>query len=492
MPFNSLEFIFIFLPLSLIAFFVIGGRGYYQIAIFALVVASLIFYGWWNPSYLILLILSMGFNYFIGYILNQSREKQSNKKLILIIGIVVNLLLLGYYKYANFFIDQLDNIIGVSLTLSPVILPLGISFFTFTQITYLVDSYKGETKEYNFLNFTLFVSFFPYLTSGPIVHYKEILPQFIPKSAFHFKAENLALGITIFVVGLFKKVVIADGLIASVTPVFEAATNGGNFNFMDAWIGALSYTFQLYFDFSGYSEMAIGASTMFGIKLPINFYSPYKAINITDFWRRWHISLSNFLRDYLYIPLGGNRKGEIRRYANLIITMLLGGLWHGAGWTFIIWGGLHGLYLVINNLWHSFLKKMGVNLKQIPWWSKVLGVLITFIAVIIAWVLFRAENLTSGLLILTEMSGINGINFNPSIVESNKKLLIGLSIFVWFFPNILQLLKKYDPVLQYNIDKTSWELTLNKNVGFVVGILMFITFKYLLDAPASQFLYFNF
>lgn len=507
MLFNSIEFILFFLPLTLLLFFIPGGKGYYQLAIFILVIASLIFYGWWNPSYLLLLIFSMGFNYFVGYILSQKNQKELNKKLLLTLGVIINLALIGYFKYANFFLDQINYIIGTSWELSKIILPLGISFFTFQQITYLLDAYQGETKEYHFLNYCLFVSFFPQLIAGPIVHHKEILPQFAQRSNFIFTAENLSVGITIFLIGLFKKIIIADGIAKLATPVFQAALDGVDFNFIDAWIGALSYTFQLYFDFSGYSEMAIGASRMFGIKLPVNFYSPYKAINIIDFWRRWHITLSNFLRDYLYIPLGGNRKGEIRRYFNLIITMLLGGLWHGAGWTFIIWGGLHGVYLVINNQWHFLLKKMGINIKTTPWWSKIIGTLITFIAVVFAWVIFRAENFNSALLILEKMSGLDGINLSSSIIVFSKKLLlvfVGLCFWVWFAPNTLEWMVKYEPILDNsilnfsssqpfsNLIKTKLIWKPQKTLGILFGILAFVLIKSLLNASESEFLYFNF
>ncbi|MDY6896734.1 MAG: MBOAT family protein, partial [Cyanobacteriota bacterium] len=393
MLFNSLEFIFLFLPITLLAFFQIGKTGNYRFAIAFLVAASVLFYGWWNPPYLILLIFSLIFNYFIGSALSNKFKIYFSKKLLLTLGIIVNLALIGYFKYANFFLSSVSGLVGKNFDIENIVLPLAISFFTFQQIAYLVDAYKGETKEYNFLDYCLFVTFFPQLIAGPIVHHKEVMPQFADKSTYRFNLENMAVGMTIFSMGLFKKVVFADNIAVYATPIFKAASEGVAPALFEAWIAALAYTLQLYFDFSGYSDMAIGIARMFGIKLPINFNSPYKAISISDFWRRWHITLSNFLRDYLYIPLGGSRKGEIRRNLNLLITMLLGGLWHGAGWTFVFWGGLHGTYLVINHQYRSLRKRLGHDLRNTNWLDRGFGWLITFVAVVIGWVFFRAESI---------------------------------------------------------------------------------------------------
>ena len=349
MLFNSYEFIFLFLPIVLLGFHLIGKQGHHRVAIAWLVGASLFFYGWWNPAYLLLMLFSVLFNYSVGVSLSNTSGRKLLSKTILTIGVSVNLAILGYFKYANFFVDNLNALSGTNLILNEVILPLAISFFTFQQIAYLVDAYRGKTKEYNFLHYCLFVTFFPQLIAGPIVHHKEMLPQFAKDAVYKLRSKHLAIGITIFALGLFKKVVLADGVSVYATPVFNAAEAGVMLTFFEAWGGALAYTFQLYFDFSGYSDMAIGIARMFGIRLPLNFNSPYKATSIIDFWRRWHITLSRFLRDYLYIPLGGSRKGRVRRYINLMTTMILGGLWHGAGWTFLLWGALHGFYLMINH-----------------------------------------------------------------------------------------------------------------------------------------------
>jgi len=502
MLFNSPEFIFLFLPLTLLFFFLLGRKGYYQGAIAFLVTASLLFYAWWNPPYLALLIFSIFFNYTVGSALSKRLILSISPKLLLVLGIAVNLALIGYFKYANFFVDNVRFILGKTFNFNQIILPLAISFFTFQQITYLVDAYRGETQDYSFLEYCLFVTFFPQLIAGPIVHHKQVMPQFANKSIYRFNPEDMTVGVTIFSIGLIKKVLIADTAAVYANPVFNAAASGELFTFYDAWSGALFYTFQLYFDFSGYSEMAIGAARMFGIKLPLNFNSPYKAVNISDFWRRWHITLSNFLRDYLYIPLGGNRKGELRRNLNLIITMLLGGLWHGAGWTFVLWGGLHGVYLCLNHQWRSFRKFLGHDLKKSNWWSSTLSCFITFIAVVFGWVLFRADNLDSASVILQTMLGINGISLSASVVESQKKLLIILLLFIWLIPNSQQWMEQYKPALNLPVVKTysRWRSQLwkklqwqpNQPFGLILGIVLFIVIKIILTAPDSEFLYFNF
>jgi D-alanyl-lipoteichoic acid acyltransferase DltB (MBOAT superfamily) len=336
MLFNSYEYIFIFLPITFFIYFYLNSKKLTEASKGFLVFSSLFFYSWWNPIYLPIILLSMLFNYGIGEIFTKDDFVKINKKSILIFAILSNLLLLGYFKYMDFFISNINYVTSENIGLYHLALPLGISFFTFQQISYLVDSYKEETKEYDFLNYALFVTFFPQLIAGPIVHHKEMMPQFSNRWNLVKNYKNIALGLFIFSIGLFKKVVIADTFAMWATTGFDTAST---LNFLEAWSTSLAYTFQLYFDFSGYTDMAIGSALLFNIKLPINFNSPYKAVNIQDFWRRWHITLSRFLRDYIYIPLGGNRLSRFKTYSNLMITFLLGGLWHGAGWTFIVWGG---------------------------------------------------------------------------------------------------------------------------------------------------------
>ncbi len=403
MLFNSYEFIFLFLPATLAVFFLLGSRGLFRAATAWLTGASFFYYAWWNPAYLWLLGFSILFNYSAGRWLVRGRSGARGSRAGLWLGVAVNLGFLGYFKYANFFVDNANALFGLDWGLGRIVLPLAISFFTFQQIAFLVDSWRGETLDYGFLDYCLFVTFFPQLIAGPIVHHREMFPQFGKGGFFRFESENLAVGLTIFVVGLFKKVVVADGVAVFASPVFAAADAGQAVALVEAWTGALAYTFQLYFDFSGYSDMAIGLGRMFGLRLPLNFDSPYKAANIMDFWRRWHITLSRFLRDYLYIPLGGNRKGKTRRYANLMATMVLGGLWHGAGWTFVFWGALHGLYLMINHAWRG--RRAAKSGSGGRFWPRAL----TFLAVVLAWVFFRAETFGGALSMLQGMAGLNGL-----------------------------------------------------------------------------------
>ena len=363
MLFNSYIFLFLFLPITLIGFHFIGRYTKANIAIAWLVGASLFFYGWWNPAYLILLLFSIIFNFSVGVFLSRNSKGNLAHKAILLFGIITNLSVLGYFKYANFFIDNLNSLAQTNILLNEIILPLGISFFTFQQITYLVDAYYQETKEYSFLYYCLFVTFFPQLIAGPIVHHKEMMPQFLKDTIYKLQTKNIAIGLTIFIIGLCKKVIIADGISVYSTPVFNAAEAGILLTFFEAWTGAIAYTFQLYFDFSAYSDMAIGVGLMFGIVLPLNFNSPYKARNITDFWRRWHITLSKLIRNYLWDPLSLTltRFAITRGYGNLrifILTIIFPilfsffwiGLWHGAGWNFILFGFLHGFYIILLTL----------------------------------------------------------------------------------------------------------------------------------------------
>ena len=409
MLFNSFPFIFIFLPLALLGFFLLGRRSM-RVAAAWLAAASFFFYGWWNPAYVMLLLASVGANFMFGTRLARlhSEGRLPDAARLLALGVTANLLLLGYYKYTNFFLASLGGFGGTPHAVVAIILPLGISFFTFTQIAFLVDASRGEAKEYSLVHYCLFVTYFPHLIAGPILHHGEMMPQFQDKRVYSPQWENFAVGLSIFLIGLYKKTVLADGVAEYVGPAFNAAAAGGTLTFLDAWGAALAYTFQIYFDFSGYSDMAIGLSRMFGIVLPLNFDSPYKAASIIDFWRRWHITLSRFLRDYLYFPLGGNRKGGARRHLNLFLTMLIGGLWHGAGWTFVCWGALHGIYLAINHGFRSLCRTLDVEPARWFAW-RWFATLLTFIAVVIGWVLFRAADLTAALAMLKGMAGMNGL-----------------------------------------------------------------------------------
>jgi len=482
--FNSFEFIFLFLPITLLVYFTLARYNLTKISTLSLVIASLVFYSYWDLRYLSLLIGSITFNYTIGSII-----EKTNSKPLLTLGIVVNLSLLAYFKYTGFFVQTLNDMFTTSLIVPEIILPLGISFFTFTQTAYLIDAYRGETKHYRFLTYSLFVTVFPHLIAGPILYHKHIIPQFSQEKNFKFSHENMIIGGIFFMVGLVKKVMIADMIAKWVNPIF---TNPSGISFSEGWFAALGYTLQLYFDFSAYSEMAIGLGLMFNLKLPINFNSPYKSLSIIDFWRRWHITLSEFLKNYLYIPLGGNRHGNLAKMKNLIITMFLGGLWHGAGWTFIIWGALHGIYLVINHGW----RRLDYDLPKWLSWS------ITFLCVVIAWVFFRANSVNDAMQILHAMLGLNGIILpiylgklsllsNASLIRSSAYfcVLLMLLIITLKLPNIQQI---YNYSSNSEYDSNIMKHRISKYVPIVLGILFFFVLKIIAEGKPSDFLYFNF
>jgi D-alanyl-lipoteichoic acid acyltransferase DltB (MBOAT superfamily) len=398
MLFSSYTFLFQFLPAVVLAF-AAARRHSPRAGILVLVGASLFFYGAWRPVYLVLLLASIGTNFSLGLLM----EDPLRRRRIGTLGVVLNLALLGFFKYTNFIFDGIISLTGAPLPFVNVLLPLGISFFTFQQIAYLVDVMRGVRVERDIVSYTLFVSFFPHLIAGPLVHHAEMIPQF-KRGRTSRSAVLAARGTAIFAAGLFKKVVIADNLAQFVSPVFAHLDAGGGVSTSWAWLSTLAYTLQIYFDFSGYSDMAIGLALLFGIRLPVNFRSPYKARSIIDFWRRWHITLSRFLRDYLYIPLGGNRLGQQRRYLNLMLTMLLGGLWHGAGWNFLIWGGLHGLYLSVNHLWEKW-RGAAVKAPSSGLVAAAASWTITFVAVVLAWVFFRAKTFAGAWAMLSALTG---------------------------------------------------------------------------------------
>jgi alginate O-acetyltransferase complex protein AlgI len=418
MLFSSYKFIFIFLPIITLAF-ALGRLHSARAAVVVLAIASLYFYAAWKHAYVFLLFGSILLNFSLGLLASQHGRRRA----IVIAGVILNLLLLGYFKYATFLVDNFNLLAGTSLKFDKIVLPIGISFFTFQQIAYLVDVERNAPVERNPVNFTLFVTFFPHLIAGPLVHHAEMIPQFKRTELKRFSL-LAARGIAIAVAGLFKKVVLADSFAQFATPAFQHVDSGGTISSFWAWTATLAYALQIYFDFSGYSDMATGLALMFGIRLPINFRSPYKARSIIDFWRRWHITLSRFLRDYLYIPLGGNRAGTLRRYANVMITMLLGGLWHGASWTFVAWGAVHGGCLVANQLWRGALVQMpGLNaaLSRVPKPLRVVaGWGATFSVVLASWVLFRAATMQGALSMLSAMLGIShSVTMTPFVATAS-------------------------------------------------------------------------
>lgn len=497
MLFNSYEFVFGFLPITLAVFFFIGKLDRKRLAVAWLVGASLFFYGWWNAAFVSVILFSILFNYFAGLLLG--RRHQYGVRWQLAICVAVNLALLGYFKYANFFLDNVGVVTGTYFHLETVVLPLAISFFTFQQIAYLVDASRGGVREHDFLHYCLFVCFFPQLIAGPIVHHKEMLPQFAQEAFYRFNPEKMAIGVTIFTLGLFKKVGLADRVAPFSTNVFTAVENGLEPSLLEAWGAALAYTLQLYFDFSGYSDMAIGLGFMFGIVLPLNFNSPYKAKNIIEFWRRWHMTLSRFLCDYIYIPLGGNRKGPARRHVNLLITMILGGLWHGAGWTFLAWGALHGFYLVTNHGWRTLCRRIGWHDGRFGIPGKAASGSVTFLAVVVAWVFFRAESFDGALEVLQGMAGGNGVGrtLSPYFGGFNQALLLAILLAsVFILPNTLEIVRSSRQAQaatsgRLNEEQRNWiTWKPNKNWAFLISALALLSFAYI--SKTSEFLYYQF
>ncbi|MBO6948163.1 MAG: MBOAT family protein [Rhodospirillales bacterium] len=407
-----------------------------------LVLASLFFYAWWDPPFLALLLVSVVINYGFGVWGCRSRSRT-----ILWFAIAFNLGLIAYFKYAGFLAATTNDVFGTTLSFGQITLPLAISFFTFQQIAYQVDVHRGYVRDTDFIHYCLFVTFFPQLIAGPIVHHREVISQFEDRRRFNLSLDNLSTGAIIFAIGLYKKVVIADGIAPFADSLFD--NPAANPTALAAWCGTLAYTMQIYFDFSGYSDMAIGLARVFGIRLPVNFASPYKAASIIEFWQNWHITLSRFLRDYLYIPLGGNRFGDMRRYANLLITMLLGGLWHGAAWTFVVWGGLHGALLAVNHLWRKW--RGGSSASSA---GRALARALTFLCVVVGWVFFRAETFDGALSVLGGMAGLNGFGnvMNPTGTY-DLGIYLWLAVLlavVWFTPNTQELVSERKPALGFS------------------------------------------
>jgi alginate O-acetyltransferase complex protein AlgI len=486
MLFNSLEYILLFLPVTLIVYFLLNSWHWPTAAKAWLVLASFVFYCRLVPLFGLLLLLSILFNYSFGRWINRQQQRAG---LLLSIAVVTNLALLGYFKYANFFIDNLGALTGWQLSLSKIVLPLGISFFTFTQIAYLVDVYRRIAHEYSMVHYFLFVTYFPHLVAGPILHHKEMMPQFADSKNNLVNWENIFSGLFIFSIGLFKKVIVADQFALWANAGFDS---GRELLFHEAWVTSLSYTMQIYFDFSGYTDMAIGASLMLNIQLPLNFNSPYKAVNIQDFWQRWHMTLSRWLRDYVYIPLGGNKHGKPRTYINLVLTFLLGGLWHGANWTFVIWGALHGLASMLHKYWRDRGFAM----------PTFLGWFVTFMFINVTWVFFAADNFSDATHVLRGMAGLNGgaafewaglqdswvAAYSAATALDNNAALYWVALpwlviwlpLSWLHENSMQLVARHanKPLLPL-----VW-------MGFAMAIPLFVLVFF--SSRITEFIYFNF
>jgi len=471
MLFNSFQYFLIFLPASVALYYLtLYFLGQLPSKVI-LITASLFFYGFWNYTYLPLLITSIIVNYAIGIILLKNQTKNSNNILYFIFGIAFNLCLLAYFKYTAFILENINSLANSNIKIPEITLPLAISFFTFQQIIYLVDTYKGATKERNFINYSLFVSFFPQLIAGPIVHHKQIIPQFISKINARVCMDSIKSGIGIFILGLFKKIVIADSFGNWAEIGFQ---NAYTLNILEAWMAAISFSLQIYFDFSGYVDMAVGSALLLNIRLPINFDSPYSSLNVREFWRKWHITLGNFFRENVYIPLGGNKKGTLIECRNLLFTFGLVGLWHGANWTFVVWGAVHGIAVVFNLLWRTLNWKI----------YKFLAWILTFLFVCMSWVFFKSNNLSIAVEMICNMVNFNNLStMTWEVFTKSEKL--GFSLIV--IPSIvLSVIGKNTNHFMGNFEFDSKNITM-----LFLAVVSLILFSIGGNAPDS-FIYFDF
>lgn len=484
MLFNSYIFILLFLPLCILGYFALNHFQKYTLGQLFLLGMSLWFYGYFNVAYLFIIIASILINYGVYLLIDKFRVRPACRRLMAA-GVAANVGILFYYKYMDFFIGNVNALFRTNLSLLRIVLPLGISFFTFQQISFIVDAYRGELPRYNLLYYASFVAFFPQLVAGPIVTHDELVPQFLDREKKKLNMDNLAQGIYIFALGLAKKVLLADKFGGAVTYGF---TTLEQLNSISALIVMLSYTIQIYFDFSGYCDMAIGIGKMLNIDLPVNFDSPYKALTITEFWDRWHMTLTRFFTKYVYIPLGGNRKGRVRTCINVMIVFLVSGFWHGASWNFVFWGLCHGIFVVITRICRRFFERL----------HPALNWLLTFSFVNVMWVFFRAETFTQAFTLLRKLVSWNFDNFDPLFIEmfritELKKIL-----------RVFRVESMYPPVLITGFFLTAMLLILGcgnayekmrkfKPNGFrlltTLFLLVWCVFSF---TGISTFLYFNF
>jgi D-alanyl-lipoteichoic acid acyltransferase DltB (MBOAT superfamily) len=520
MLFNSAVFIFAFLPLTLAGFFVLGMNGRHRAAVVWLCLASLVFYSWWSIANLPILLVSITVNFLIGRAISRHRAKA-----LLVVGIAFNLVLLGYYKYAGFLVGSIEAALELGLPVPQIVLPLAISFFTFQQIAYLCDIYDGLAEDGSFANYVAFITFFPHLIAGPITHHKEMMPQFDQPQILRPQTTMLAVGLTMFLLGLFKKVMIADSVSVYVGPVFDAAGQGQALTLFEAWGGALAYTLQIYFDFSGYSDMAIGLGLMFGIRLPFNFDSPLKAASIIDYWARWHMTLTRFVTAYIYNPIAMQRsrrrmeagksmpkrgKMSLGAFVSLVawptmVAFIIIGVWHGAGWQFAAFGLLHGIYLTINHGWRALAKVRGWPNRHDSPLFVVPNMLLTLGCVVVGLVFFRAPDLATALQLIEAMAGVNGVELKTTefLNKSQVAFIALLFAVVWILPNTQEWLRKY-PTGLGTVRAPGWfERKLGAlgpvstwqpsgAVAVLVGLLGFLAITRAISAAPPEFIYFNF
>lgn len=542
MLFNSYEFIFAFLPITLLLFFGLG-RLSRSAAIRWLILASLGFYAWWRPMNVLIIAPSIIINFLLSRLLLRllPQKRPAASRAVLLLGITFNLAFLGYFKYVNFFAGAINDAFGTSLVLTQIILPLGISFITFQKIAFLIDVHGGRIASFTLEDYCLFVLFFPQLIAGPIVHYREMMPQFHAAGG-RFRAEDFAVGLTLFVFGLFKKVVLADSIAPLVSTIFAQTQTGHAVTFLPAWMAALGFTLQIYFDFSGYSDMALGLARFVGVRFPANFNSPLKASSIIEFWLRWHVTLTRFLTAYIYNPLVlnltrkrvakgkaaiGGRRTTLGSFLELLafptlLTMFISGFWHGAGYTFVLWGLLHGVYLCLNHAWRIVLARWYPEREQKTRQWSMGGFMTTLLAVVFAMVLFRAATVSSAAVMLKGMVGANGIGL-PSIiydrlgplagvmerlgvhhglgVELNFPLLaawtVVLSAIAFLLPNTLQVLHRYEPALGWKVGQEVWdvkgrEIAWRPSLGWFALVSIVAVIAVLHLGGQSEFLYWQF
>ena len=509
MLFNSIGFLFFYLPVTILAFFLIHRAFGVAQATVSLVIASLCFYGFWNPKFLLLLVASITFNYLLAVRLIKTPAGTSNN-ILFCLGVLLNLTPLFFFKYFDFVITNVNALMSTSITLLDLTLPLAISFFTFQQIAFLNDVRRGALQAIPLIRYSLFVVFFPQLIAGPIVKYSDVENQFKNSRFGQFLSEDCASGVALFALGLAKKILIADQLATFADPVFANTSSGITPEFFEAWIATLAFTFQIYFDFSGYCDMAMGLALIFGIRLPVNFNSPYQAVSIIEFWRRWHMTLSRFLRDHVYIPLGGNRFGITYQIRNIFIVMLVAGIWHGAGWTFIAWGCLHGILIIANHIARR-LSPLPSHYYKVNFLQRPFSWAFTFLTVTFSWVFFRANSISDALSICGSMLGLNGISVSPRIanklpmeistggflhiaverawlgvvtLEALPLIVIALSLCLMPSNNA--------QLFNFLVDNRVRLFPMNIPTGFIIGLLFCICVVFITARATSNFLYFQF
>lgn len=471
------------MPIAIIGYFGLNRISKNILANVFLIAMSLWFYGYFNKYYLAIICTSILVNWCLSRLLHRIEKK----KLLLILGILFNISIIFYFKYFDFFVSNINIIFSKNFELRNIVLPLGISFYTFQQISFIVDSYHGETEEYNFIEYALFVSFFPQLIAGPIVLHKEMIPQFNNPEKRKLSQENLSKGIYFFAIGLLKKVIIADTFGKSVAWGFSAIDQMSS---LEALLVSLAYTFQIYFDFSGYCDMAVGIGKMFNIDMPINFNSPYKATSIIEFWKRWHMTLTRFLRTYIYFPLGGSKKGKVRTYVNIMIVFLVSGLWHGANWTFIVWGGIHGIAQCLNRMFSKTWEKIG----SVTQWF------LTFMFVNFAWVIFRVDTLKDGVLVLKKIISMNDLTLSDAFLNCFQRTeILGLQKYVKFFNYLPSKITGFNMWILFAIAafivlnaKNISEMNYKPNGRNAILTVIMLTWSIMSLAGVSTFIYFNF